>query len=204
MKNIIIIILVFLISVEINAQKTIKGKVISIITNEAISYASIRVLDINNKMITGTTTNRSGKFKMIIIPEVDSIQLVFTYIGLTDTRIPFVITNVKNINAEFVIGEEINELNLFLTKKDAENDIKNGIIQLYLFAKPIYRLDSLNLIAEKFGFKYIPFNQPFSQNVLQSVNLYNSIVNQFLKERNGFYWEYKFKRKLKKLGNASN
>lgn len=196
MKIKIIIVLLF-ICFNINAQKIIEGTVYSIITNKPQSFITIRVVVNDSLMVSGTTTNKHGKFKIEIPNNINQIQLILSYFGYENTVIPLSILNIKKIKADFTIGANINKTDFVLSKEEAENDIKNGIIQIYLYAKPIYNLDTLNAIASDFGFKYNPLNLPVNQNVIQSVEIYNTVVYRHLNKINGFFWKKKFKKKIK-------
>lgn len=197
MKIKIIIVLLF-ICFNINAQKIIEGTVYSIITNKPQSFVTIRVVVNDSIMVSGTTTNKHGKFKIEIPNNINQIQLILSYFGYENTIIPLSILNIKKIKADFTIGANINETDFVLSKEEAENDIKNGIIQIYLYAKPIHSLDTLNAIASDFGFKYNPLNLPVNQNVIQSVEMYNTVVYRHLNKINGLFWKKKFKKKIKK------
>jgi hypothetical protein len=194
----IMIILALLVYYNCDAQVIIKGKIMSVFTNKPEPYVTVRVI-MNSSLISGTETDEKGNFELKIPSQTDSIVLVFSCFGYDDTKIPLIISNITKFEGEFIIGRKFKEEEFILTKNDAERDINNGKIQFYLYALPIPNINTLNQVAKKYGFQYVPINLPVSQNVIQSVEQYNSFIQEFLEKQNGHSWNRRFKRDLKKI-----
>jgi hypothetical protein len=194
----IMTILFFLVYYNCDAQTIIKGKVMSVFTNKPEAYVTVRAI-LNSFLISGTETDAKGNFELKISSQIDSILLVFSCFGYEDTKIPLIISNIVKLEGEFIIGRKFKEEELILTKEDAELDIRNGKIQFYLYALPIPNIDILNQVAQKYGFQYVPINLPVNQNVIQSVEQYNSVIQKFLEKQNGRSWNERFKKDLKKI-----
>ncbi len=186
MKNIIIFIFLYL-GFICNAQIIIDGNIVLYPTNEPANFASVMIME-NNTFIIGCSADDKGKFHIEIPKNIDTFSIVFTYFGFEKTAIPIVGYNIRNLSGEFILGKKYKKEDLLFTEADAERDIKNGILQLYTVGIPILdhvKSKTESTKVEKYKVKYVPLRCSVDQKILQSIELYNNTVKQYLNEKYG-------------------
>jgi hypothetical protein len=194
MKKIIITIIIILLSAIGNAQTVISGRIFSVISNTPEPYVTVRLMKVDS-LIMGTFTDNEGYFTITITSlNIDSAVLVLSKIGYEKTLIPLIISNITKLDGEFILGKKYKEKELLFSVADAERDIANGVIQLYFIGTPILDYMEPKLTnrtkEEKYKVNYVPFDGFVNQKAIQSVELYNNTVKQYLNEKYGkLGWE---------------
>lgn len=121
MKNRFFCTLFFIISVNINSQITIKGKVLTS-TKEPLEGAAVYF---NNSTI-GTTTNKNGEFS--IKAKEGQFELVASYLGFKSVIFPVNTAKIKNL-ITFILEEDENTLGEIIIGKTKYDDRwKNNLI----------------------------------------------------------------------------
>jgi len=190
MKNIVILLFsVLYFSFNTNAQTILEGRVISSFTGNPVPFAIARVM-FDNSLVTGTTANEEGCFKIEINDNIDSFQLVLACFGYEQTIVPIVISELDTMNNDFIIGRIFTEEEYLFTAKDAARDIENGVVQIYMYGLPAVPPDVMSEIIKKNGLEYkIKYlGCRINQNIIESVKQYNAYVYKYLKEQYGEKW----------------
>lgn len=132
---------------EIIAQNTVKGTVCDSITNEKLIYATVKLSNLNDSLISGVITDEKGNFIITDISEGQFI-LSISYLSYLPKEI---ILNFKTINK----NENLNEICLSINSLElnqvdiTSNNIKTSVDKME------YRLDSLALITNSDGFQVL-------------------------------------------------
>ena len=199
MKKVITIILLCL-YFNCSAQIVVEGNIVLYATNEPAKFAIVKIEE-SNTFIVGTETDDKGYFQIEVPQNIDTFSIVLVYFGFEKTIIPIVSNNIKKFKCEFVIGK-FEDRDLYYTESDAIKDIESGKVQIYVYAhyNPNFiDIDTLNIVANKYGFRYVNLHAPFSELWVESVKRYNNTMEQYLEERNGKFWKKEFAEDLQKL-----
>jgi hypothetical protein len=157
---------------------TIKGKIIDADTKEPLIGVNILI----EYTTLGVTTDVEGNF---IIPEVPSgiYKLVISYVGYEKKTLgPFEIKSDNSLNVNASLETSWGKL----SSEEAWEDINKGIIQIYLCGWPLYTKEHKDL-ADKYGFKIACTGcEPMN------TKKYDSVMVDYLKNRNGENWYEEF------------
>lgn len=177
-------------------QKVVEGFILSRNTGDVIPYANV-IIKKNGETIVGTNSNQTGRFRLEVPEKMDTLKLEISLIGYktTDT----LLITEKNIIGHFFLGEKINENDLIFNKKDAQNDINSGIVQVYTYGYQPFNIEKMNEIAKKYGFQYKVLTCEVDENILESVKTYNDVVSRYLDSINPGNWRNELTKELKNL-----
>jgi hypothetical protein len=199
MKKIIIYIISYF-CFTCNAQIVIDGNIILYPTNEPARFTNVMIMK-NNTFLIGSDADDKGYFHIEIPQNIDTFSIVFSCFGYKKTIIPIVANNIQKLTGEFIIGK-FETKDLYFTENDAKTDIEQGKVQIYIYlhlAQIFTNIDTLNTIADKYGFKYVNLFTTFEELMIESVKRYNSTVEQYLEKINGKLWRKDFENDLKEL-----
>lgn len=184
-------------STILEAQPILKGTVLSH-SNESVPFASIRIME-KDSLLLGTTADKNGNFKLVLPNELDSISLVLNAFGYDETRLFILKSSLDSIKL-FYIGTKYKDEELVFSAKDAEYDIKKGLIRFYSYGIPVVPPDVMEKIIIKNGYSYkiTYLSCNINQNIIESVKQYNDYVYTYLKEIYGKNWNKNIKKDIKK------
>lgn len=184
-------------STILEAQPILKGTVLSY-SNESIPFANVRIME-NGTLLLGTTADKNGNFELTLPDGLDSINLDITAFGYDRTTLSIPKSSLDNMKL-FYIGTKYKDEELVFSAKDAECDIKKGLIRFYSYGIPVVPPDVMEKIIIKNGYfykvTYLSCN--INQNIIESVKQYNDYVYSYLKEIYGKNWNKNIKKDIKK------
>jgi len=167
----------------------IQGKVSDLESKQPIPSAQIFLYrNFSEPPFSGTLSDLLGNFQLgNINPGI--YLITSSCLGLEDDTLgPFIVTADTVINLQIQL-----DLDVGRSAKQAQRDIGNGIIQIYLVGWPMYSKEEADL-AKSYGFK-IGADGCFPMDDSR----YNQFVINYLKKRNGDYWYDKFLEEWKNL-----
>jgi CarboxypepD_reg-like domain len=163
------------------------GRILDTQTKSGVQYANVII----HTTSLGATTDSTGYFTVINIPE-GNYEFSVTCIGYRPLTKNFELSSdsINYINIELEYGTH--------TASDAQKDIQNGIIRLYLFGWPIYSPKYTEL-AEKYGFEIgITGCYP------AIVDPYNEVMYEYLETKYGKGWREKFEKEMIEIEEEEN
>lgn len=196
MNKLIIIFLFFILNCSCKVQNSIKGFIYSTETGKPMGFVNV-VAKSRTIFLGGAVTNEKGEFNFRLPISHDSIVIEISKVGYAsfDT-----ILTGKNLRKEISLwfgGVSIKEL--LFDGTNANDDIENGIIQIYHFGLPLYSSEEMNTIAAQYGFQYNFLNCEINEAVIESVNRYNEVVERYLSKINPLGWQDSLAKKIKDL-----
>ena len=176
---------------------TIKGIVKYKFDSSLLSYSRLQVVE-DEKPVLETLTDKDGKFE-IIAPINTTYKLRFA--GLDELEFDTIINTSKIPDVlEVYVGIVFPERFLKYNSTKAKRDINEGNVQILIAGLPIVPLELLEKTTKKYGFTYKDLGQYISDNLYQSMKIYNSTVYDYLDEINDEGWREEFEaRKEKKI-----
>ena len=181
----------------LKAQSLLKGTVLSH-SNETVPFANIRIME-NGTLLLGTTADKNGNFELIVPDRLDSINLDLTAFRYDRTTLSVLKSSLDSMKL-FYIGTKYKDEELIFSAKDAESDIKKGMIRFYSYGIPVIPPDVMEKIIKKNGYSYkiTYLSCNINQNIIESVKQYNDYVYSYLKEIYGENWNKNIKKDIKK------
>lgn len=171
----------------INAQ-TIKGTILTHF-DDPVPFANVRIMENDTVLLAGTTADENGDFELLVPDKLDSINLVLTGFGYKRTTLSVLKSSLDSMKL-FYIGEKFKTEDLAFSAKDAERDIKKGLIRFYVYGYPVIPPNIMRKIIKKNGYSYklTYLSCNIDQNIIESVRQYNAYVRSYLEEKYGKDW----------------
>ena len=163
------------------------GRIIDSQTKSGVQYANVIIRTTS----LGATADSSGYYTINNTPE-GNYEFSVTRLGYRPLTKNFELSSdsINYINIELEYGTH--------TASDAEKDIQNGIIRLYLFGWPIYSSKYTDL-AEKYGFEIgITGCYP------AIVDPYNEVMYKYLESKFGKGWREEFEKEMIEIEEEEN
>jgi hypothetical protein len=163
------------------------GRIIDSQTKSGVQYANVIIRTTS----LGATADSSGYYTINNIPE-GNYEFSVTRLGYRPLTKNFELSSdsINYINIELEYGTH--------TASDAEKDIQNGTIRLYLFGWPIYSSKYTDL-AEKYGFEIgITGCYP------AIVDPYNEVMYKYLESKFGKGWREEFEKEMIEIEEEEN
>jgi hypothetical protein len=179
------------------AQKLVEGTVISSITDNPVPYANVVVKN-QGDLIIGTNTNNSGYFKLEIPSDLDSVILEFSLVGYTTSDTLLIFSNHSKLTGQFILGKTVKG-QLIFNEQTAQEDIDNGIVQIYTYGYQPINIDKMNQVAKKYGFQYKVLTCDVDEIVIESVKRYNQFVSTYLFSKNENEWQDKLAKEIEAI-----
>jgi hypothetical protein len=158
----------------------VHGRVIDLVTKEAISEVIMYLATDESRHTLGTIANMNGEFHINNI-EPGIYTLHPQCIGFLDTTIgPFTVSPDSNLELTFALDPYMG-----YTEKDATRDLDSGKIRL-IFDSQVYSKEQKDL-AKRYGFEILSTGCSPTR-----TERYNQVVIDYLKKRNGWNWYVEF------------
>ena len=188
MRKCFFVILFIFIAAFSDAQTILKGYVLSSFLKEPLPFATVRIMR-NDTLISGSEPNDSGYFEVNVPNKLEGLSLRISEFGYGKMTYPISELVMDSINL-FYLGNVYTEDDLLFSAKDAERDIKKGLIRFYVYGYPVIPPNIMRKIIKKNGYSYklTYLSCNIDQNIIESVRQYNAYVRSYLEEKYGKDW----------------
>ena len=135
----------------------------------------------NDTLISGSESNDSGYFEVNVPNKLEGLSLRISAFGYGKMTYPISELVMDSINL-FYLGNVYTEDDLLFSAKDAERDIKKGLIRFYVYGYPVIPPNIMRKIIKKNGYSYklTYLSCNIDQNIIESVRQYNDYVQSYL------------------------